>query len=125
MHIQRVNQVRFLGLVGQRLTLDDRYRRFVVDRIEPLPTEKKLFCREGSDPQEYEVILRDDPFLKAPVSIGDTVNVIGKPEETNPNQYVVDKERNFLVLHPGTPPAPTQRSCQHSQYGFCFSSALV
>lgn len=51
-----------------------------------------------AEQQEYCIKLFP-PWKLTEVDSGDIVNVIGRPEP-NEKVYVVDNERNFLIVHP-------------------------
>lgn len=70
---------------------------------------------------EYHIKLYQ-PWFQTEVEAGDTINVIGNPEASNGGErvYIVDGEKNLLVVHPdllipGTP-LSKYSDCARSSY---------
>eukprot|EP01083_Nonionella_stella_P000443 1268_1 len=85
-------------LMAQPAEMAPYERCFVLEVTQISFEEKKLRAVNDDTAKESTIILRGE-WASSIVRIGDFVHVIGHPEP-NSGTFIVDDERNLLILHP-------------------------
>jgi hypothetical protein len=61
-------------------------------------TQRMRVFDESIESEEHVTLLED--WCDTPVRAGDCINIAGKPESTSAKEYVVNNQKNVIILHP-------------------------